>query len=51
MLLFVVETLATYRLAKAKRWGQMFTDGSGRRQIAMQDLALSIEEDIDGVFE
>ena len=51
VLLVVVETLATYRLAKAKRWGQMFTDGSGRRQIAMQDLALSIEEDIDGVFE
>jgi hypothetical protein len=51
VLLVVVETLATYRLAKAKRWGQMFTDGSGRRQIALQDLALSIEEDIDGVFE
>ena len=51
VLLVVVETLATYRLAKAKRWGQMFTDGSGRRQIAMQDLALSIEEDINGVFE
>jgi hypothetical protein len=51
VLLTVVETLATYRLAKAKRWGQMFTDGSGRRQIALQDLALSIEEDIDGVFE
>ena len=30
VLLVVVETLATYRLAKAKRWGQMFTDGSGR---------------------
>jgi len=51
VLVVVVETLATYRLAKAKRWGQMFTDGSGRRQIALQDLALSIEEDIDGVFE
>ena len=51
VLLVVVQTLATYRLAKAKRWGQMFTDGSGRRQIALQDLALSIEEDIDGVFE
>ena len=51
VLLVVVETLATYRLAKAKQWGQMFTDGSSRRQIALQDLALSIEEDIDGVFE
>ena len=39
VLFIVVETLATYRLAKAKRWGQMFTDGSGRWQIAMQDLA------------
>ena len=51
VLLVVVETLATYWLAKAKQWGQMFTDGSGRRQIALQDLALSIKEDIDGVFE
>ena len=51
MLLVVVETLATYWLAKAKQWGQMFTDRSGRWQIAMQDLALSIEEDIDGIFE
>ena len=51
VLLTVVETLATYWLAKEKRWGQMFTDGSGRRQIVLQDLALSIGEDIDGVFE
>jgi hypothetical protein len=43
MLLVAVETLAVYRLAKAKRWGEMHTNGSGRRQGAMQDLALSIE--------
>jgi hypothetical protein len=29
----------------------MFTDGSGRRQVAMQDLALSIENDVEGIFE
>jgi hypothetical protein len=40
-----------YRLAIAKQWGQMFTDGSGRRQLAMQDLALSIENDMEGIFE
>jgi hypothetical protein len=51
VLLVIVETLAVYRLAKAKRWGQMFTDGSGRRQVAMQDLALSIENDVEGIFE
>jgi hypothetical protein len=35
VLLVVVETLAVYRLAKAKQWGQMHTDGSGRGQVAM----------------
>ena len=29
VLLVVVETLAAYRLARAKRWGQMHTDGTG----------------------
>jgi hypothetical protein len=51
VLLVVVETLAVYRLAKAKQWGQMHTDGSGRGQVAMQDLALSIENNVDGIFE
>jgi hypothetical protein len=51
VLLVVVETLAAYRIARAKRWGQMHTDGTGRRQIAFQDLALSIEEDVEGLFE
>jgi hypothetical protein len=51
VLLVVVETLAAYRLARAKRWGQMHTDGTGRRQIAFQDLAMTIEEDIEGYFE
>ncbi len=51
VLLVVVETLAAYRLSKAKRWGQAHTDGTGRRQIAFQDLAITIEEDIEGFFE
>jgi hypothetical protein len=51
VLLVVVETLAAYRLAKAKRWGQMHGDGTGQRQIAFQDLAMTIEEDIKGYFE
>jgi hypothetical protein len=50
--LFVLgETLAIYRLAKAKKWGQLHTDGTGRRQIAMQDLSFSIQNDKDGLFE
>jgi hypothetical protein len=28
VLLVVVETIAAYRLAKGKRWGQMLTDGT-----------------------
>ena len=48
VLFVVVETLAAYRIAKAKRWGQLHTDGTGRRQIAFQDLAISIEEDVNG---
>jgi hypothetical protein len=38
-------------LAKAKKWGQLHTDGTGRRQIAMQDLSFSIQNDEDGLFE
>jgi hypothetical protein len=51
VLLVVVKTLAAYRLAKAKRWGQMHTDGTGRHQIAFQDLTMTIKEDIEGYFE
>jgi hypothetical protein len=51
VLLVVAETLSAYRIARAKQWGQMHTDGTGRRQIAFQDLALSIEEDVEGLFE
>ena len=51
ILLVVVKTVATYWLATAKRGGQMFTDSNGRWQIAMQDLALSIKEEVEGIFE
>ena len=46
----IVQTLAAYQLARAKKWGQLHTDGTGRRQIALQDLVLSIEEDVEGLF-
>mmetsp|Transcript_13403 Transcript_13403/g.29103 ORF Transcript_13403/g.29103 Transcript_13403/m.29103 type:complete len:910 (+) Transcript_13403:516-3245(+) len=39
------ETLAAYRLDTAKEWEQLFTDGTGRRQVALQNLVLSIIED------
>ena len=51
VLLVIVQTLAAYCIAQAKRWGQLHIDGTGRRQIAFQDLVLSIEDDIDGMFE
>lgn len=45
VLLVLVQTLATYRIAKADKWEQLFTDGTSRRQVAFQDLVISIEED------
>ena len=45
VLLIIVQTLAVYRIAKANKWEQLFTDGTSRRQVAFQDLVISIEED------
>ena len=45
VLLVVVQTLASYRLAKANKWGQLFTDATSRRQVSFQNLVISIEED------
>ena len=45
VLLVIVQTLATYRIAKADQWEQLFTDGTARRQGAFQNLVVSIEED------
>ena len=47
----IVQTLVAYRLECAKKWGQLHTDGTCCRQIALQDLVLSIEEDVEGLFE
>ena len=43
----LVETLAAYRLAKEGRWKQLFTDGTSRRQIAMQNLLIAITDEND----
>lgn len=45
VLLVIVQVLATYRIGKANKWVQLFTDGTSRRQNAFQDLIISIEED------
>ena len=45
VVLIVCQCIATYRLAKAERWGQLFTDGTGRRQVSFKDLVISVEED------
>jgi hypothetical protein len=45
VLLVIVQTLATFCIAKADKWEQLFTDGTSRTQVAFQDLTLSIEED------
>ena len=45
ILRIIGETLASYRLAKAKKWQQLFTDGTSRRQTAIQNLIIGIEED------
>ena len=39
------ETLAAFRLGNAKTWHQLFTDGTSRRQIAMQNLVIGLMED------
>ena len=38
------ETLTSYRLAKAKDWAQLFTDGTSRRQVALHNLIVSVIE-------
>ena len=43
----IVQTLAAYRLGKSHKWRQAFTDGTGRRQVAMQNLLIDIDEDLE----
>ena len=45
VLLTIVQTLSAYRLGHAHKWGQIFTDGTSRRQQSFQNLLISIEED------
>jgi hypothetical protein len=45
VLLIIVQTLAVYRIAKANKWEQLFTDGTSRWQVAFRELVISIEED------
>lgn len=47
VLYVIVQTLAAYRLGKSKKWRQGFTDGTGRRQVEMQNLLIDIEEDLE----
>jgi hypothetical protein len=39
------EILATLRLGKETSWHQLFTDGTSRRQISFQNLAIALMED------
>ena len=45
ILRIVGETLAAYRLGKANDWQQLFSDGTSRRQSAIQNLIIGIKED------
>ena len=45
VLLAIVQTLATYHIAKAGKWEQMFTDGTSHKQVTFQDLIITVEED------
>ena len=45
VLLFIVQTLAAYCIAKADKWGQLFLDETMRRQVSFQNLIISVEED------
>ena len=45
VLLVIVQTLAAYRLGKADKWVQLFTDATSRRQVTFQNLIISIEDD------
>ena len=45
VLLVVCQTLAAYRLGKAGKWEQLFTDATSRRQVTFQNLIISVEED------
>jgi hypothetical protein len=37
------EMLAVYKLGVAESWTQVFTDGTNRRQMALQNLAIAVK--------
>ena len=41
----VCTTLVAYQLGLAKIWGQLFSDGTSRKQISLQNLVLSFPKD------
>ena len=45
VLRILTETLAAYQLAQQKQWHQLFTDGTSRRQIALETLLIALEDD------
>lgn len=46
----IAETLAAYRLGKTDVWKQLFTDGTSRRQVALQTLFIAIDEEDDNIL-
>ena len=46
------KTLSAFRLGQAETWHQVFTDGTARRQIAIQNLVVALMEgdDLDPVI-
>jgi hypothetical protein len=45
VLRILTETLAAYQLAKQEQWHQLFTDGTGRRQVALETILVALEDD------
>ena len=45
ILRIIGETLTAYRLGKHQDWAQLFSDGTSRRQIALQNLVIGVIED------
>ena len=45
VLCIIGETMTAYRLANANNWQQLFTHGTSRRQVALQNLIISVIED------
>ena len=44
----LTETLAAYQLGQVEDWWQLFTDGTSRRQIALETIVIGLEDEEDG---